>query len=666
MIRRERPHPRWFGVVVGACIAGAIGALALVRAAAGQPEIATTPGEVRVDTTYENLGYQWAIEGDADRDGTVFARFRELGQTVWREALPPVRTHRDLVGEGNGRPANRWAGSIFWLEPGSTYEIELALADPDGGGETRVVTGTTRSPLTHTDDLRLLRVVPGNGGGSGSASDPFRGLQAAADAAMPGDTFTLGPGGYLPFQLFSSGLEGRPIRFVGYGPDYVIDGQGTERGVVTLGNHDRTITHVALQGMTIQNGRWGIDAQHSRDILVRFVTVRDVDYGYVNRRGDGLEGAQTICDSTFIGRTDWPAEGIPSERGIDVRGDGNVICNNRISNFGDGVSVQPFTGPSSGNDVYGNDITHIVDDPIEIDYNMANARVWANRITNGRMGVSLAPIYGGPAYVFRNVFFNLESSAYKMNREPAGLVIVHNTSLKQGNGTSSPRNWQNTFLRNNYLFGTRYVFEEYGLAEGSVDDWDYDALARDPVCGGDTPPCFKWNNTRYDTLNDLIAGAGIEAHGVVASRDDLTAPVLPGAYETPVARDGYDLRLRAGAPEIDAGMPLPNLNDPWVSDGQPDIGAYEFPSDLPRYGPRVGPEPITFLPWSHEPPTPVASPTATVANPTATRAGPTATEAGPTATRSGPTASAGVPTVTPTRAPSGAWRVYLPATHVGP
>ena len=44
----------------------------------------------------------------------------------------------------------------------------------------------------------------------------------------------------------------------------------------------------------------------------------------------------------------------------------------------------------------------------------------------------------------------------------AGLVVLHNTRAKLGNGTSSPAGWQNTLLRNNVLIGTRYVFEEYG------------------------------------------------------------------------------------------------------------------------------------------------------------------------------------------------------------
>ena len=616
---------------------------------AGQPGTASIPGEVSVRATFENLGVRWAVEGDSDLDGRVTLRFREArsgesGSAEWRQGLPLVRSHRELVGEGGHRPDSRWAGSVFWLKPGTEYEIELSLTDPDGGGETRLATATTRTPITPAADARERYVIPApegtSGGGLGSVEDPFRGLQAAADAAEPNDLIHVAPGQYAPFEILKSGEPGRPIVFMGpddgFDPDApesasaaVIDGGGIERGIVTLGRNDRTIAHVMFERMTLLNGAWGIDAQHSRDITVRHVIMSDVSHGYTNRRGDADEMNQTICDSVFLGRVGWPGEGIPSEQAIDVQGDGNVLCHNLIANFGDGVSAQPNSGDAWGNDIYGNDITRIVDDPIEIDYNNANVRVWSNRVTNGRMGISVAPIYGGPAYVMRNTFFNLQSSAYKMNREPAGLVILHNTSLKRVNGTSSPARWQNTFLRNNFLFGTRYIFEEYGIAPRSVDDWDHDALAREPGCGGDTPPCFKWDDVRYATLEDLQAGVGIERNGIMGSRADLMAAPLPEAYETEVAPDVVDLRLNSGAPEIDAGAVLANVNDPWVTDGRPDIGAFELGSEMPAYGPRPVGSAITFLggstpsiptpstPTSTAPPEPTSTIFASTVEPTA-------------------------------------------------
>ena len=41
--------------------------------------------------TLLNLGFEWAIRGDANRNATVDVEFRAVGETAWRKALPLVR-----------------------------------------------------------------------------------------------------------------------------------------------------------------------------------------------------------------------------------------------------------------------------------------------------------------------------------------------------------------------------------------------------------------------------------------------------------------------------------------------------------------------------------------------------------------------------------------------
>src|SRR5260221_13894844 len=38
--------------------------------------------------TLLNLGFEWSIEGDANRNATVAVQFRAAGDTKWREGLP--------------------------------------------------------------------------------------------------------------------------------------------------------------------------------------------------------------------------------------------------------------------------------------------------------------------------------------------------------------------------------------------------------------------------------------------------------------------------------------------------------------------------------------------------------------------------------------------------
>jgi hypothetical protein len=351
-----------------------------------------------------------------------------------------------------------------------------------------------------------------------------------------------------------------------------------------LGEYDQTLHHVIFEGLTLQNGRWGIDAQHSQSLFIHHNTIQDVDFGIVNRRGDGLESNQVICDNVIVGRTSWPGSGIPSERGIDLRGWGNVVCHNQVRYFGDCISLQPFTGVSYGNDVYGNDVSFCVDDGIEIDYNQANVRVWRNRVYNARMGVSVQPIRGGPAYIFRNEFFNLESVPIKMHNFTTGFFVIHNTGVKHSDGHGdNGAMWRNAQFRNNLFLGTRYAFEFVTVPDEGFRDFDYNSwgTSRAIGLGG---PFFKWDNVRYDRITDLPAG--VEDNGIEALFSHLVNTSLPPAWNVSAPPDSRDLRLSPSVPQINGGVQIPNINDLFVFDGGPDMGAFEVGQPMPHYGPR--------------------------------------------------------------------------------
>lgn len=552
---------------------------------------AIVPGELRTDATYEHIGLVWWVTGDTDLDSALTLSFRHVGDSAWRQGAttwhpgaPAMRAYPTIRVQDGPLCLDYWGASAMFLQPGTTYALRATLTDPDGGSETRTVTVTTRAEFALPEGMRERYVEPGTGGGDGSLENPFRGLQAAADAAAPGDLFHVAPGVYTPFQLMTGGTADRPIVFSGptAGGAAIVDGGNTDRGVVTVGEYDRTTGHVVIERLAIRNGRWGIDAQHTQDLLVRRCTITDVDYGILNRRGDGLEARQTVSDCIVEGRTAWPGSDIPAERGIDLRGSGNVVRHNRVRYFGDGVSVQPFTGASYGNDVHGNEVAYCVDDGIEIDYNQANARVWRNRVANARMGVSLQPIQGGPAYIVRNELVNIESEPIKMHNYTTGFIVAHNTGIKHGNGHGDAGSmWRNAIYRNNVFLGTRYAFEFTTVADEGFRDLDYGAWGTTRA----STPHFKWDNVRYDRLADLPAG--VEDHGVTAAFEHLRNAQLGADWDVAVVPGSVDLRLVAAAPERDAGLALPNLNDAFVLNGAPDMGAFEGDQALPQYGPRV-------------------------------------------------------------------------------
>ena len=550
------------------------------------PSDAIVPGELRVDATYENIGVRWSVSGDADLDSTMTLQFRESGSTEWLSAAMAVRAYPTIIVNGSPLGLDHWAASAMFLESGTTYELRATITDPDGGSETRTTSAVLSRgvvPASGGPGTRTVYVAPGSGSGTGTYADPIHGLQTAADMAMPGDTFIAGAGTYEPFQIMTAGTENKPIAFIGAG-HVVIDGANTDRGVVTIGGYDRTTSHVQLSGFTIQNGHWGIDAQNTQDISIQGNHIRDVDFGVHNRRGSAIEARQEVCNNVITGRTDWPQAGIiPGERGIDLRGTGNVVCHNTVRNFGDCISIQPSTGDSFGNDIYGNDAAFCVDDGIEIDYNQSNVRVWRNRVTNARTGVSVQPIAGGPAYIFRNEFFNLESVPIKMHNDTTGFIVAHNTGVKVGNGHGdNGAMWRNAIFRNNVFIGTRYAFEFTTAADEGFRDLDYNAwgTTREIGPGG---PSFKWDNVRYDGIADLPAG--VEDHGVEIGILELVGAGLPADWNVAVAPGMADLRPASGAVAINAGTPLDNLNDALTIVGAPDMGAFEYGYALPSYGP---------------------------------------------------------------------------------
>jgi len=558
-------------------------------------------GPTQVNATFDNLGVVWWISsGDTNHDSTFTLEFRKIGESTWHPGAPAMRAYPTISVDGAPLNLNYWAASAMFLEPGQTYELKLSLNDPDGGSGSKTLTSTTRTMLSIDPNGRQLYVVPGSGGGTGSQSNPFKGLQAAANAAQPGDVFHIANGTYQPFQLLASGTAGHPIIFHGDSPlQAVVDGGGTDRGVVTLGEYDRITAYVILENLLIRNGTWGIDAQNTQNILIRCNSILDVSNGIVNRRNN-WEGNQTIADNVMIGRTPWPGSGIPEEEGIDLRGSGNVVAYNRVQYFGDCISVNPEAGPAYVNDVNGNDVSYCVDDGIEIDYNQSNTRAWRNRVMNSRMGVSVQPIKGGPAYIFRNEFFNLESEPIKIHNGPSGFLVVHNTSAMIGNGQSdADPPWHNAMFRNNLMLGTKYAFEfitSPNLPNEGFRNFDYDAWGTTRVPCTSTP-FFKWNNVRYNCLGNL-QNIGVETHGQIAGFGDLNNANLPANWDVAVGPGSRDLSLRPGKPEINAGEVLMNLNDPFVSDGHPDLGAFEAGQPMPWYGPRIDPslDKKTFLP----------------------------------------------------------------------
>ncbi len=540
--------------------------------------------------TIENLGFRWYISGDSNRNASVTVEFRKHGQSRWTEALPMLRVGQEVVNQVYGpyRTGNLFASSVMFLEPATAYEIRFTMFDPEGGAppEPKIVRARTRAEPKAFEGGRQIEAAPETG------------LMAALDEANPGDVILLAPGVYKgPFEPAKSGAAERPIVICGPAEGEAIfegDGVDSRSRIVTLnGTH-----HLHFENLTFRGAQMAIYAAKpggSEGLVVRRCKIHDVVYGI----NTGCPNSKNwyIADNDIIGinPTWYPRDPKtymqPGHTGVNVYGQGHVICYNRITGFSDSAAIYNFgppvddvTGHCVNIDFYNNDLSWAQDDTFEADYGCHNVRFYRNRCYNTHTGMSTQPFYGGPVYLIRNELYGITSLSYKLNNYPAGIEAYNNTSCCAGSGFRPPAIWQNGHFRNNLFMGG----SDYALVSGSPTAYstmDYNAYRRN-----ETDRLINWKNHegevgRYQSIEEFFEATGLEEHGMMADYDIFVSAGPPerGITCNPV---DYDLRLRSGTKVIDAGIALPQITDGFAGKA-PDLGCYELGQEPPHYGPRL-------------------------------------------------------------------------------
>jgi len=248
------------------------------------------PGAVNVDRpTLLTLGVQLLVSDDDNHNAQVGVRYRPLGAPGWKTAMNLFRVHPESV-VGRTVP-EQFAGSIFDLQPATTYEIELHATDADGPVDQTLTTEAT------TRGLPADPVSP-----SPESVSDAAGLQAALDAARPGDVITLADGIYRgSFDLTASGTADNPIVIRGASEDgAVLDGHGCDCNLLEI---DGSFVHV--ERLTLQNARTGLRLKTAgtEGNVARRVHIRDVN---VRVDGDPDQRDFYVCDNVVEGRLSAP------------------------------------------------------------------------------------------------------------------------------------------------------------------------------------------------------------------------------------------------------------------------------------------------------------------------------------------------------------------------
>src|SRR5690349_13323608 len=113
------------------------GLVLLLPMASLAAENRTAPGELVIDPpTLINLGFEWPIQGDDNRNASVEVAYRKAGEGAWKSGLPLLRLQHEEIYQGQGVfhvvSPNMFAGSILDLDPDTAYEARFVLSDPDG------------------------------------------------------------------------------------------------------------------------------------------------------------------------------------------------------------------------------------------------------------------------------------------------------------------------------------------------------------------------------------------------------------------------------------------------------------------------------------------------------------------------------------------------------
>ncbi|MCP4539104.1 MAG: hypothetical protein GY832_18365 [Chloroflexi bacterium] len=525
------------------------------------------PGELRSYATIHSIGIEWDITGDADHDAECQVQYRALGANAWKQAVPLFRV--------DFNDSNMLAGSIFFLEPGTSYQVQLDLSDPDGGSDSQTMTIATRAVPQEPSDGRTLHVVPGTGGGDGSEGDPFQGIDAAQATAQPGDVFLLHAGNYGGRVLFDvSGAAGNYIVWKGAG-----DGNAILEGVRIDADH------IWLEGLTVTAENGLLTYSSPEDVVIHRNTFTDCHYCiWLNHGGENW----TITDNLIVGDVS-PDSGSFSGEGIELQhSSGHVVAYNSISYVADGVSY-----PHRNCDIYGNDIFDVSDDGIEPDYGYANVRVWGNRISNAyHNGISFQPMNGAPWYILRNQVAAPVESALKFRDQVDRALIAHNTFVGWQGVQKSGAQYLLSVQSNNNLWISVTDWYAWENGSGGTPDWrtslDYDGFD-----WGDNVYAFKWGGSgRYPDLASFTSATGLQPHGIRVDKDTCFETFdVPNA--PPASMPLQFMTLDPNCNAVDAGVALANINEDFNGTA-PDLGAYEVDAPLPHYGPRPVDEPLAL------------------------------------------------------------------------
>lgn len=552
--------------------------------------------------TPEQISLYLPVTGPLDGAATATVRYRPTTGAGWTASHP---LHRIRVSNTAAKaPADAFAGVITGLTPGQSYTVEVLI----GLGESstiRTLTAVTRS-------------LPGAGGpptkliATGSTQSH---IQATLDQLKPGDVVQFRNGTYTVDDLLirRSGIPSKPIYIRGESRASVVLKSSLGRNILRfLEASDVIVENLTLQGSKFDSGTaassrgiafWGDEkSSPQRRVTIRQITIDGVDMGIAAWKSTEQ---LLIYDNTLVGNNAWDKEFLESNRtwnddGIRVPGQGNAVFNNTLTGFGDSLAVNAGV-QNIGIHFYRNEIRLSGDDAFEGDFSVRNITFYDNRVHNAMTLVSFDPVYGGPAFVFRNIAINLGRSPYKLNNKNTGHFLYNNTVVRT-NGVRSGAGWgwnqsnngpQVAWGYRNNILIYRGTGNLMAMESGGQDPIDFTHNAWYPDKGvlwstsGGSFPSMATARFRLPATRPVYSGSTQRHEGdVLTEPNPFVEDIKLGDHYLTQVTHLYVPALSEGSAPRGKGVPIPGITDGF-SGNAPDIGAMISGRPTPAWGDRT-------------------------------------------------------------------------------
>lgn len=391
--------------------------------------------------------------------------------------------------------------------------------------------------------------------GSGTQTQPFCTIKAAASKTGPGYTVQVAAGTYPEnVSITRSGTSSDPIVFTP-APGATV----TVSGGTGIGINLSAVSWVVVRGFTVtQTPDYGINATGSSHITISGNHVSFAGQPVSGQNKTGIRLSNT-SDSLVSGNTsDHNSDyGIMLTSGStrdEVRGN-LTFDNSRVFSRAT-AGIRLYASP--GNTVDGNVSHDNQDSGIECYPGSNNTLVYNNVVyDNGDHGIDDLTTTG--QRIISNTAYHNVTAGINVEGGSTGATVANNISVD--NGIKSPRTHSDIRI-------------EHGSTAGTTVDYDLVYLTVPDTV-------LIWDSVGYSSLAAFQAASGQETHGIFAD----PRFVNPGSG---------DFRLRPGSPAIDSanssvsGQPgtdvlgTPRIDDPATANTgvgprtYDDRGAYEF------------------------------------------------------------------------------------------